>query len=145
VGALSGLGGLGGLDEFLGCVSQGPSESLASFGMLRLVYALEPGDGHRYGDGHRDGGGDGDGDAGDGGDGDGGEGRRAAAATAAWAAAFQAATLHGRFAEIEVAAASAGSYDAELSAMSWRDLVLAVYWLPVCAGESGRASPGDCD
>mmetsp|Transcript_18730 Transcript_18730/g.59351 ORF Transcript_18730/g.59351 Transcript_18730/m.59351 type:complete len:1818 (+) Transcript_18730:97-5550(+) len=49
----------------------------------------------------------------------------------AWAEAFQRATLHGDFEQIAVSSIVPGSYDEELSGMSWGDLSLCVWWLPM--------------
>lgn len=86
------------LSDYLGCIAQNPTDAVATFRMLRLIYPLE----------------------------DGPNGT-------AWAEAFQRETLHASFENIAVDSVVPGSYDEELSGMSWDDLVLALFWLPMLA------------
>lgn len=86
------------LSDFLGCIEQLPSDPVATFEMLRLVYQLAPGQN-----------------------------------ATEWAEQFQRATLHGSYESIDVVSMIPGSYDKELSGMSWDDLVLTLYWLPMLA------------
>ncbi|KAJ1618784.1 hypothetical protein T492DRAFT_849066 [Pavlovales sp. CCMP2436] len=111
------------LSDYVGCIAQNPTDAVATFRMLRFVYPLA----------------------------DGANGTE-------WADDFQRATLHRSliftascsgypcvslcipgpvwlpsFENIAVDSVVPGSYDKELSGMSWDDLVLALYWLPMLA------------
>lgn len=86
------------LSDYLGCIAQNPTDAVATFRMLRLVFPLEDGDNGT-----------------------------------AWADHFQHELLHASFENIAVDSVVPGSYDKELSGMSWDDLVLALYWLPMLA------------